>query len=233
MSAFKTGMTVIYVGTSLSPDFHRAHGTVCDTAAETMTMVDFGERGDHVIDDTDLVLAGGQRVGIRSSSIAGTTSDSEHTDQTGVHCTNVIWDDGDVSASPTESLLRSDATPDDEQTLRAVKGLRAHLLTQVRDATGRRADRITTDIALQDGAIGTLERLHAEAPATPAAADVQQENDALRKSLRAALDQAWHGEDCETGHMVRNPKCNCWRADALRLIPDAATHADESDEDDE
>ncbi len=231
MSAFKTGMAVIYVGTTLGTDLYRERGTVCDTAAEAMTTVDFGERGDIIIPDEDLVLAGGQRVGIRSSTIAGTTSDSEHTDQTGAHFTNVIWDDGDVFPSLTASLLPSDEPRNGEQTLRATQGLRAHLLTQVRDAAGQRADRITADIALHDGAIATLERLHAADPARPTAADVQQENAALRKALRSALKQAWHGDDCETGHMVRNAKCNCWRVDAIGLIPDGATYADETEDD--
>ncbi|WIB65281.1 hypothetical protein [Curtobacterium sp. MCBD17_040] len=57
-------------------------------------------------------------------------------------------------------------------------------------------------------------------------AELRTANEALKAALRAALDQGWHGEDCETEHMVRNPKCNCWRADAIQLIPDGATYAD-------
>lgn len=228
-------MTVIYVGTSLGLDFHRERGVVCDTAAETMTMVDFGERGDHVVPDTDLVLAGGQRVTLGQHEPNGVTSDVQDDDRSPVHRTIVLWDDGDVTSIQTADLQQSAAFRNDAQVLPRALGRRAFVAQAMHTNSDRTLDvEFLRKINRYDEAISTITRVLDEEPdgevETEGADTLRAENDALRKVLRAALEQAWHGDDCELGHMAQDPKCNCWRADAIRLIPDAATDADEDDE---
>jgi hypothetical protein len=236
VSEFKTGMTVVNVGTSLGPDFHLKPGVVCDTAAESMTMVDFGERGDHVIADSDLVLAGGQRVTLGQHMPNGVTSDVQDDDRTPVHRTIVLWDNGDVTSIQTVDLQRSAVPRNDAQVLPRALGRRAFVVQAMRTGSDRALDvEFLRNINRYDEAISTVVRaLDAEPEVAEEPADaLRAEIDALRNTLRAALEQAWHGDDCETGHMARNPKCNCWRADAIRLLPDGASYADEPDEDDE
>jgi hypothetical protein len=227
-------MTVIYVGTDLAarhPDITQARGVVCDTGDTTSTMVDFGEHGDLVIADEELVLAGGQRVVVTVGGTAGVTSDVQDAERNPTHRTNVIWDDGDVSDTPTDALIVSDVPTDDDTTVRRALTRRADAAAAWRTSPNSALDRrFLTKVRRYDDAIATINRRIADATTatvSPTLDEVEQENAALRTALRAALAEAWHGDDCELGHMARNPVCNCWRADALKLIPDAATEDDE------
>ena len=245
MNTFQPGMTVIYAVDAvdeLGPDLFFARGTVCDAGDETTTMVDFGEHGDHVVHDRNLILAGKQRVALNGGALLGTTSDTQDGVRTPTHRTIVIWDDGYVAHVETGSLLASDADRDDHRTLRLIehrRGFAAHAAAMntnpdLEALFGENVDRL-------DHAIDTILDIMTETGQEAVVADaeavqsgnVEQENAALRKALTAALAEGSHGDDCETSHMARNPKCNCWRAEAVRLIPEAATYEDEPDDDDD